>query len=226
MEKEDSKLSKGLIFVLLISSILLVYYSGVVSVKAAEQTPQLGEFEKCSKCHYVRGPHQPLGCTTCHNLLGSNLTLYLEGHPSNLINASPLPIFRVNISEIDNPFELNEFCGGCHQEIFEDYERFAHGNSTFTLKNQEILVIKGYKNVDYILHLAPEYYNLVEINGRACVECHNPHDPVAKPLSILPLQSYRPAPPEQSDILLVGSVVTVIGIVLVALNFVWRGYKI
>jgi len=217
--------NSGVIIVLIITIIMNVYYYGQVNVYASDQEYQSSEWESCSKCHYVRGPHQPLGCTTCHKLLGSNLTLYLEGHPSNLINASPLPIFRVNISDIKDPFELNGFCGSCHREIYEDYLRYAHGNSTFTSENEEILVINGYKGVKYILHIAPEYYNLIKKNGRACVECHNPHDPIAKPLSILPQQSYRPAPPDETNIVLAGSLVSLVGVMMLVANFFWRGRK-
>ena len=209
-----------LILILILSGVLLSLDVGYV-YGDNEGDGYGGELEQCATCHYVRGSHQSLGCYSCHNLLGENLTLYLEGHPSNLINSSPLPIFRVDISKIEDPYEFNEFCGSCHTDILEDYEFFAHGNVTYVTDNHEVVVIKGYKDVFYRLHIADDYYNLQVVPGKACIECHNPHDPVMEPLSILPKQSYRPEPPNQSNIITIGISAVVVGLLLLVIAG-WR----
>jgi len=177
-------------------------------------------YEKCAKCHYVGGPHRSLGCTSCHRIVDGNFSLYIEGHPSNLINSTPIPLFEINLSDISDPYKLNIFCGICHKDIYNEYIHYAHGNTTFVAPNQETILINGYKDIKYILHIASKYNRLEKVNGKACVECHNPHDPIFKPPSILSKQSYRPPPPDESDLTNLGLIVICTSIFLVIIGFI------
>ena len=181
-----------------------------------------GIFNKCAECHYVAGPHRPLGCSSCHRIIGQNLTLYIEGHPSNLINSTPIQLFQLNISDIDDPYRFNEFCGTCHQEIYNEYIHYAHGNTTYIAPNQSELIINGYKNIRYILHIANNYKDLSKAHAKACIECHNPHNPIFNPPSILAKQSYRPPPPDETRLMDIGILVLVGGSLLILIG-IFRG---
>ena len=199
---------------LLILVVGLLWHAPEFVAASAEKTKL-----KCSECHKLSGPHASLNCSNCHRVSVENMTLHVKGIPHIRGNSS-----EVSLSSIKDPMDLNDFCGRCHSDIYEDYLLLAHGNATFTARGEERYVLVGYKGIRYILHIAPDYTNLVKKNARACVECHDPHDPLLKPLNIMPVQSYRPSPPDERWILLYGIIVVLASTILIyAVGRGWLG---
>jgi hypothetical protein len=181
-------------------------------------------FEECSTCHSVSGAHIGIGCGSCHVIGPEYLNLSIQGVPHGEFELywyenSSIP-YRLSGESSDRhniveSWELNEFCGSCHNSIYVDYILLAHGNTTYIVDDEDRYVVNGYKGVNYILHIAPDYTNLRVVNARACVECHDPHDPLMTPPSILPVQSYRPPPPDQRSISLYGLTILLISLMII-----------
>ncbi len=150
-----------------------------------------------------RGAHRGLYCSSCHVA-----PLMME-----LVGGAEIKVIGVhNTEELK---ETNRVCAVCHPREYRDYIMLVHGNKTFTCEGGNVSLVLGYKGVVYHFHDCPEYRNLKTIPAKACVECHDPHDPTLPPASILPEPSQRPQPPEQSSIawstfaVLVGSILLV-----------------
>ena len=134
------------------------------------------------------GAHRGLYCSNCHVApLMMELVGGIEIRVKGVHNTSQL-------------METNKLCATCHPREYEDYVRLVHGNKTFTCPGGSVELVKGYKGVVYNFHVCPEYRNLTTVPAKACVECHNPHDPTMPPASILPTPSWRPAPPDQTGV--------------------------
>jgi hypothetical protein len=112
--------------------------------------------------------------------------------------------------------ELAKTCRVCHVRVVEDYMLLVHGNKTMKCPGGEAVKVKGYKGVVYDFHVCPEYRNLETLPARACVECHNPHNPTLPALNPLPEPSRRPPPPEQLGIVIGALAASITGVVLVA----------
>ena len=202
-----------IILVIVLSSIVLQvafaetqkskeYYETIYPCTKCHATMQLTGDKKASEFHKIdltKGAHAGLYCSNCHKPpfmieLENNVFVYIPGyHDQSLV------------------METNKLCAVCHPATYEDYKLLVHANKTYTCPDGELLVIKGYKDVAYNFHICPNgYKNLTTVPAKACVECHNPHDPVYPSLSLLPPPSERPSPPDQGSIA-VANVLAVIG---------------
>ncbi|WP_110138763.1 hypothetical protein [Hyperthermus butylicus] len=177
-------------------------------------------------------------CTTCHNVL--NLTGDRKAVPFHGIdltvgahrglycsNCHVAPVMQelVNGAEVYIPglhtmeelMETNKVCAVCHPREFADYQYLVHGNKTYVCPGGNVTKVIGYKGVTYDFHICSDYRNLETVPARACVECHNPHTPTMPPVSILPVPSERPAPPDESSIAY-GTAAAVIGGLILAIG--------
>ena len=165
----------------------------------------------CSKCHSVihvtglthkspyhgidltKGAHRGLYCVDCHNPQDQMMTLKgLEGKIPMVIKA---------FASAQDKMRMNMVCASCHFRTYQDYIHLAHGNKTFECAGGSIILIKGYKGVPYNFHVCNEYIDLKTKPAKACIDCHDPHDPQFKAPHPMPLPSERPLPPEQNSIL-------------------------
>lgn len=163
---------------------------------------------KSSSFHDVdltKGPHSGLVCVNCHN--ASSAMMQLNGG----VNISLL-IFNGG----DGEMEVGKTCAQCHGDIYEDWLRLAHGNSTFTCPGGTVRTITGYMGGIYYLHECPEGSTYNARPALACTGCHDPHDPTFQPPGILPAPGDRPEPPSQDGILYGGIAVTAAGLTLIA----------
>ena len=171
---------------------------------------------KISLVHHIdltKGAHRGLYCSDCHipptmiNLVGGG-KVYIPG----LHNRTQL-------------IEASKVCAVCHPREWSDWEHLIHGNKTYTCPGGTVVYITppySYKGVRYPFHICPNHYkDLKTIPAKACVQCHNPHDPVYRPLGPLPVPSLRPPPPNE-DNFLYGMIATVIaGVILIGLALVY-----
>ncbi len=180
------------------------------------------EFYPCSSCHATLKISEPRRYSEVHkkNLtLGAHAGLYCtnchvpEDAMMNLTGGVELAI--PGLHSPDSLLKISKLCGLCHADVLQDYEVFAHGNTTFTHGSGKTIIVRGYKGVAYVLHLSSDYKNFKLKHGRACVECHEPHNPIMEPPSILPRQSYRPPPPREGIIAYGGLLIYIISVVLV-----------
>ncbi len=178
------------------------YYKTIYPCTNCHATMQLTGDKKASTFHNIdltRGAHRGLYCLNCHKPpfmieLKNDVFVYIPGyHDRSLV------------------METNKLCATCHPGTYEDYRLLVHGNKTYTCPDGDLLVVKGYKDVAYSFHICPNgYKNLTTVPARACVECHDPHDPVYPSPSLLPPPSERPKPPSQ-DSIAIANVLAVIG---------------
>ena len=192
---------------------LFEYYKSIYPcTKCHAHMPQLNGMVKKVPFHHIdltKGPHRGLYCANCHipptfiNLRGG-ARVYIPGlHNRTLV------------------MQTNKLCAICHPREYQDYLDLIHGNKTFTCPGGKVIIIHGYKGINYYYHICPDGYKHLEtLPARACVECHNPHDPVVKPLNILPTPSERPAPPKETSIAIGDVLALVGGLIAVGIAFV------
>ncbi|GEM_PF-3083335 len=162
------------------------------------------------------GAHRGLYCANCHK---APTVWIMEG-----VNGTAIEIGIRGIHGREKLDEMALVCANCHYDIYQDYKRLAHGNSTFTCEGGKIINIAGYKGVVYSFHECEEYRNFTPIPARACVECHNPHDPTMEPPSILPRHNYIAPTPEQDNVVYGTLAVAITAMSLVVLAIV-RGER-
>jgi len=192
----------------LLALLVLAPVKGGLDASSAEENP--GQFYPCTSCHQAMdltgdrkqvplhgidlttGAHRGLMCSNCH----------VPPLMQTLINGSE--VFIPGFHNQSQVMETNKVCAVCHPHEYVDYERLLHANKTFICPDGQAYKVIGYKGVDYTFHACEEYINLTVVPAKACVECHNPHNPTMMPLNILPEPSNRPEPPEESDVALGG----------------------
>ena len=166
---------------------------------------------KWSEFHGINlttGAHRGLYCVNCH--VPDTAMMKLRGG---------VDIKVLGLHSHEELMETNRACATCHPRTYMDYLHYAHGNTTFKCASGgEEYRIVGYKNVTYIYHACNDYHNLTLAHPKACVECHNPHDPVVYPLNILPKQSDRPEPPDQTPIAIGGILSGALGLTMIGLS--------
>ncbi len=196
----------------------------------AQQQKQV-QFYPCTQCHspmlkvdadvhtslvhqidLTKGAHRGLYCSNCH----------IPPYMINLVGGAKVPPSWDNRTAL---METNRVCATCHPREYRDYMMLIHGNKTYTCPGGKVEIVKGYKDVRYPFHICPEYKNLKAEPARACIECHDPHDPVYKPLAPLPKPSMRPPPPNQENILYGFIASVVAGLVLIGFAFVYPGRR-
>ncbi|BEP17195.1 hypothetical protein PYJP_05470 [Pyrofollis japonicus] len=211
----------SLIPVVVVALLVLALASLTVSAKAADSAKKDKEYYKtiypCTKCHaglnlngmskkssfhkidLTKGAHRGLYCANCHVAptmiqLHGDAFVFIPGyHNRSLV------------------MQTNKLCAICHPKEYKDYMNLVHANKTYVCPGGKVEIVHGYKDINYDFHICPNgYKNLKTVPARACVECHDPHDPVFKPLNILPKPSEKPAPPPQRDIA-IGNVLAIIG---------------
>ncbi len=163
---------------------------------------------KSSSFHDVdltKGSHSGLACVNCHN--ASSAMMQLNGG----VNISVL-IFNTGAGAM----EVGKMCAQCHEAVYEDWLRLAHGNSTFTCPDGAVRTVTGYMGGIYYLHDCPEGSTYDARPALACTGCHDPHDPTFQPPGILPSPGDRPEPSSQDGILYGGIAVTAAGLALIA----------
>jgi hypothetical protein len=147
---------------------------------------------KVSEIHKVmltKGAHGGLYCSNCHE----------ADNPMILKNKAVVVHFQyANKKDL---MSYNTLCAQCHPRVYDDYIHLAHGNKTFTCEGGKTVLVFGYKGSPYWYHICNDYNGKFERKpARACVECHDPHDPVMLPASIMPPPSDRPEPYPQGMI--------------------------
>ena len=212
----------------LLTLAFLLAASAALAVHAyAQQNP--AAWYPCTKCHtpffkvnatvkvsavhgidLTVGAHRGLYCSNCHvpptmiQLRGGG-RVYIPG----LHNRTQL-------------IEASKVCAVCHPREWEDWLHLVHGNKTYTCPGGKVVYVIGYKGIRYPFHICPHgYKNLKTIPARACVECHNPHDPVYKPLGPLPRPSTRPPPPDETNYLLGMTATVIAGLALIVFGLVY-----
>ncbi len=216
--------------VYLVAYILAVLSLFVISSKASEETG----IYPCQQCHAVLnvtglvreetvhdknltiGAHRGLYCANCHK---APTVWIMEG-----LNDTLVEIGIKDIHSREKLDEMNLVCAKCHYDIYEDYTRLAHGNSTFVCEEGRIINVAGYKGVIYSFHECKEYSKFTPVPARACVECHNPHNPTMEPLSILPKQNYVAPTPKQDNVVYGTLAVTITAMSLIVLAII-RGER-
>jgi len=204
-------------------AVALSMVSGVAAAESQYKKPGSYQFYPCSSCHatmkvtgmkkvvpfhhidLTKGPHRGLFCASCHSV------------PDVWNLKTPWGKVEIRIPGLFNHsslMETNKVCATCHMRTYMDYQFLAHGNKTYTCPGGKVEFIKGYKGVLYAFHICPQYKNLTTVPAKACVECHNPHNPVYRAISILPPPSERPPPPPQSPIEYGTLAVTIAGLSL------------
>ncbi|MCE4625003.1 MAG: hypothetical protein F7C35_03970 [Desulfurococcales archaeon] len=223
--RNSGKILAAIVLITIITSLSIT----VQPVSASsQQNPQ--SLYPCSTCHQRlkvnadinyswyhgvdlrSGAHKGLMCSNCHN--PESAMMELRGNIS------------LAILGVHNRSQLmadNLLCAQCHAKIYKDYLLGAHGNRTFDCPNGQAIEVKGYKGVKWVYHICDDYTKLKQKPARACVECHNPHDPTYYAISILPPPEGRVPPPDESSITYGGIAVLVTGLVLIAAShFVYK----
>jgi hypothetical protein len=135
------------------------------------------------KVDLLKGAHQGLYCSNCHDV----------DNPMKLKNGAI--VVPKKLATKQDLMSYNTLCAQCHPRTYDDYIHLAHGNKTFVCPQGKTVLIIGYKGSPYWFHQCPDYNGHFERKpARACVECHDPHDPVKLPNSIMPPPSDRPKP--------------------------------
>ncbi len=192
-------------------------------------------FYPCTKCHatmkvtgiaktvpihnidLTKGAHRGLYCANCHSVPD---VWNLKTPDGKVEIAIP------GMMNHEDLMKLNKVCATCHPRTYEDYVNLVHGNKTYTCPNGTVEFVKGYKGVLYTFHICPEYKNLKTVPAKACVECHDPHDPVYHAISILPPPSVRPPPPDETSIAYGTLAVAIAGMALIIASAVFlHGYR-
>ena len=181
-------------------------------------------FYPCSKCHatmqvtgiaktvaihkidLTKGAHRGLYCANCHSMPD---VWNLKTPDGKVEIAIP------GMMSHEDLMKINKVCATCHPRTYEDYVNLVHANKTFTCPDGKVEFVKGYKGVNYAFHICKEYKNLKTVPAKACVECHNPHDPVYHAISILPPPGLRAPPPPQESIAYGTLAVAIAGMALI-----------
>ncbi|ALU12012.1 hypothetical protein EYM_07130 [Ignicoccus islandicus DSM 13165] len=143
---------------------------------------------KVSEVHKVdlsKGAHAGLYCSNCHEV----------DNPMKLKNGEI--VIPMNLATREEKMKYNTLCAQCHPRTFSDYQKLVHGNKTMTCDGGQNILILGYKGSPYWFHQCTDYTHFTKKPARACIECHDPHDPVKLPDSIMPPPSDRPEPYKQ-----------------------------
>ncbi len=204
---------------------VLALFSTILVILLASTTIEAqgsSQFYPCVTCHQAlnltgnrkivpfhgidltKGAHRGLVCSSCHvpptmQKLVNNAEVYIPG-----------------LHTTEDLKKTNSVCAVCHPRQYLDYNYLVHGNKTFICPDGNVTKVIGYKGVGYDFHICPEYKNLTTVPAKACVECHNPHDPTMPPPSILPEPSIRPPPPNEAGIAFGGLAAIIGGLLLVA----------
>ena len=204
---------------LVMLAILVLISASAAAVAVAEEE----ELYPCEKCHLklkltgmkkasvyhavnlTIGAHKGLVCADCH----------VPPTMSELVGGVNIVSFYKGDYK-----ELNVVCAGCHEKTYRDYVNLVHGNKTIVCEGEVKVLVKGYKNVSYWLHLCQDYTSLSVVPAKGCVECHTPHNPHYKPLAPLPPPSRRPPPPDQSVIAYTTLGVIISSLMLIVVPFV------
>jgi len=110
-------------------------------------------------------------------------------------------VVPIKYASKEDLMSYNTLCAQCHPREYDDYVNLVHGNKTFVCSGGKTVFILGYKGSPYWFHECPNYNgHFKTVPAKSCVECHDPHDPVKMPLSIMPPPSDRPAPYPQESI--------------------------
>ena len=216
------------------ASALAVFALLVMAASAAEAAGQFKNpanytFYPCSSCHatmkvtgiakkvgihhidLTKGAHRGLYCANCH----SAPDVWHLKTPDGKVDIAIPGMFSH-----EDLMKINKVCATCHPRTYEDYVNLVHANKTYTCPGGHVEFVKGYKGVLYSFHVCKEYKNLKTVPAKACVECHNPHDPVYHAISILPPPSERPAPPKQENIAYGTLAVAIAGMALIVASAV------
>ncbi len=172
-------------------------------------TMQVTGMKKTVEIHHIdltQGAHRGLYCVNCH----SAPDVWNLKTPDGKVDIAIPGMFSH-----EDLMKMNKVCATCHPRTYEDYVNLLHGNKTYTCPDGHVELVKGYKGVLYSFHVCKEYKNLKTVPAKACVECHNPHDPVYHAISILPPPSERPPPPPQENIAYGTLAVTIAGMALI-----------
>jgi hypothetical protein len=141
------------------------------------------------KVNLTKGAHAGLYCSNCHD----------TNNPMILKNGAVVVPYKYATKE--DLMSYNTLCAQCHPRTYDDYIHLAHGNKTWTCSGGKSILVFGYKGSPYWFHECPNYNTQFKREpARACVECHDPHDPVKLPESIMPPPSDRPKPYPQGMI--------------------------
>ena len=135
------------------------------------------------------GAHGGLYCSNCHD----------PKDPIKLRNGAV--VVPKNLASPEQLHQYDTLCAQCHPRVYADYLVGAHANSTFICEGGTAHFVYGYKGAPYWYHECPKYTNLKVVPGKPCVFCHDPHDPIKPPASIMPPPSDRPAPYPQGAIM-------------------------
>nr|WP_236698103.1 hypothetical protein [Pyrodictium occultum] len=216
--------------ILMLLSMVVLSLALAARAGAEQAGQQLYQIYPCTKCHaamnlpgnrkvvpfhginLTKGAHRGLVCSNCHrpptmiNLVGG-AKVYIPGPHSR-----------------DKLMETNKVCAVCHPREYRDYINLVHGNKTFVCQGGKVVKVKGYKGVIYNFHICPSYKDLKTVPARACVECHDPHNPVLKALNILPEPSFRPPPPNESSVTY-GNIAAVVGGLILVLGALVLPYE-
>jgi len=201
--------------------VLAVIVPVLSAVTAHAQDP--AQFYPCTTCHQAmqltgdkktvpfhgidltKGAHRGLFCSNCH----------IAPTMIDLVNGAQ--VYIPGLHGTQELKETNKVCAVCHPREVADYNYLVHGNKTYVCPNGNVTKVIGYKGVGYDFHICAEYKNLETIPAKACVECHNPHEPTMPPASILPPPSDRPAPPDETSVAY-GTIAAVIGGLILAIG--------
>ncbi|HID40726.1 MAG TPA: hypothetical protein EYP33_01055 [Pyrodictium sp.] len=204
----------------------------LMSVKAsAQEQTQPYPFYPCTSCHQAmqltgdrkaapfhgidltKGAHRGLFCSNCHT------------PPAMIDLVNGAKVYIPGLHDTEKLKETNKVCAVCHPRVVKDYNYLVHGNTTYICQGGNVTRVIGYKGVGYTFHICPEYKNLKTVPAKACVECHDPHDPTMPPASILPAPSERPAPPDETSIAygtlaaVIGGLALVVGALVLPLGY-------
>jgi len=162
------------------------------------------------KVDLTKGAHAGLYCSNCHD----------PNNPMKLRNGATVVPFALSSKE--DRMKYNTLCAQCHPRTYDDYINLAHGNKTFTCPEGKSIFIIGYKGSPYWFHQCPNYNTQFHREpAKSCVFCHDPHDPVKMPASIMPPPSDRPAPYPQPMI----ETTTIILMAIAALVSIYAYFK-
>jgi len=223
--------SAGTLRVALVLVALATVLAVAAVAEAASQyrSPANYTFYPCSSCHatmdvsgvsknveihgidLTKGAHKGLYCVNCHSVPDVWNLKTPDGKAEIAIPG---------MFSHEDLMKMNKVCASCHKRTYEDYINLVHGNKTYTCPDGTVEFVKGYKGVLYAFHVCKEYKNLKTVPAKACVECHDPHDPVYRAISILPPPSERPPPPPQENIAYGTLAVAIAGMALIVVSAV------
>lgn len=151
------------------------------------------------------GAHRGLTCINCHDP---------DSGMMKLQNGVDIAFYGLHNDTMT--MKINTMCSVCHPKEYESYVRGAHGNRTYTCSGGMVEEIVGYNGVTYYQHYCSSEHGYQATPAKPCIACHDPHNPVMEPPTVLPPPSERPPPPSQDYILIGGVSVVTAGFALIA----------